>query len=505
MSTEFINDVLTVKGFTVGGIFLFVMFLLYLLRKLVSFRTECWFCSQKVFVNIFKRNSFTCPHCEQYNGFTEDGDYNKPIPAMYHSQLNQRRIHTEVVGHPPVYHNFLCDDCQANQINKIQQLTAFVPLNEANFEAEFSDFNRELEDIFELCTPCLLTVNRETERQDRILAPRLMAHRLDQKRKDKRRWIQPRAWGFIFVITFVRFAAVFATYSLFHTDMRIHNDQINKSHILWLSVYEQRHSVALAGLSLFILSTLLSGRDSLRRIDGLLLAVMSLLFLLSLPMESAVSIVPRKELENHNYRYLLSALSLLISVFWAISHLIGLIKSRKRNRSLPTPQPVQDEIDGFYGPSSEEEQVDEEGEEEEEEEEDVSTTIPSGERTAGTNRDIPGPSNSSRGPVRGGMGSLNLGPPGNLPKKRKEKQRNRRKEDKDEESTSGIDGSSDELSSSVSRRRTRMGSRDDRKGKYTKRRYSGASQFKSLLVAILFGISVGLNLSAALYLSSTKS
>lgn len=88
--------------------------------------------------------------------------------------------------------------------------------------------------------------------------------------------------------------------------------------------------------------------------------------------------------------------------------------------SLPSPQPVEDEIDGFYGSSSEEEQVDEEGEEEEEEE-DVSTTIPSGERTAGTNRDIPGPSNSSRGPVRGGMGSLNLGPPGNLPKKRKGK------------------------------------------------------------------------------------
>ncbi|PIK58877.1 putative transmembrane protein [Apostichopus japonicus] len=353
MSTEFINDVLTVKGFTVGGIFLFVMFLLYLLRKLVSFRTECWFCSQKVFVNIFKRNSFTCPHCEQYNGFTEDGDYNKPIPAMYHSQLNQRRIHTEVVGHPPVYHNFLCDDCQANQINKIQQLTAFVPLNE----------------------------------------------------------IQPRAWGFIFVITFVRFAAVFATYSLFHTDMRIHNDQMDKSHILWLSVYEQRHSVALAGLSLFILSTLLSGRDS-----GHVTLVPALLADGKCRFHR-----PTEELENHNYRYLLSALSLLISVFWAISHLIGLIKSRKRNRSLPTPQPVQDEIDGFYGPSSEEEQVDEEGEEEEEEEEeDVSTTIPSGERTAGTNRDIPGPSNSSRGPVRGGMGSLNLGPPGNLPKKRKD-------------------------------------------------------------------------------------
>lgn len=32
MSTEFISDVLTVKGFTVGGIFLFLMFLLYLLR-----------------------------------------------------------------------------------------------------------------------------------------------------------------------------------------------------------------------------------------------------------------------------------------------------------------------------------------------------------------------------------------------------------------------------------------------------------------------------------------
>lgn len=66
----------------------------------------------------------------------------------------------------------------------------FIFISQGNFEAEFSDFNGELEDIFELCTPCLLTVNREIDRQDRILAPGLMAHRLDQKRRDKRRWVK---------------------------------------------------------------------------------------------------------------------------------------------------------------------------------------------------------------------------------------------------------------------------------------------------------------------------
>ena len=29
------------------------------------------------------RNCWDCLHCEQYNGFTEDGDYNKAIPSQY--------------------------------------------------------------------------------------------------------------------------------------------------------------------------------------------------------------------------------------------------------------------------------------------------------------------------------------------------------------------------------------------------------------------------------------
>ncbi len=30
---------------------------------------NCWFCNVNSKVSIFKRNSWTCPNCNQYNGF----------------------------------------------------------------------------------------------------------------------------------------------------------------------------------------------------------------------------------------------------------------------------------------------------------------------------------------------------------------------------------------------------------------------------------------------------
>lgn len=47
---------------------------------------ECWFCHEKTKVEYAKQNSFTCPSCEQYNGFTEDGDYNKRIPGQVYTE-----------------------------------------------------------------------------------------------------------------------------------------------------------------------------------------------------------------------------------------------------------------------------------------------------------------------------------------------------------------------------------------------------------------------------------
>ena len=46
---------------------------------------QCWFCHQHTKVSYSERNSWRCPRseCGQYNGFKEDGDYNKVDKNMF--------------------------------------------------------------------------------------------------------------------------------------------------------------------------------------------------------------------------------------------------------------------------------------------------------------------------------------------------------------------------------------------------------------------------------------
>ena len=34
-------------------------------------KVSCWFCNEDSHVFVFNKNSWTCPKCEQYNGFTK--------------------------------------------------------------------------------------------------------------------------------------------------------------------------------------------------------------------------------------------------------------------------------------------------------------------------------------------------------------------------------------------------------------------------------------------------
>ncbi|KAI2797682.1 hypothetical protein BLOT_015405, partial [Blomia tropicalis] len=115
----------------------------------IKISRECWFCIKKNSVYLAYFNSFTCVHCQQYNGFSKDGSYNKKIEKQY--EINkfgfcQRSAH--YASHS------LCNSCNKNQEIKIKLLADFVPLNEENFDKEVVEFRKNLESVYKICESC---------------------------------------------------------------------------------------------------------------------------------------------------------------------------------------------------------------------------------------------------------------------------------------------------------------------------------------------------------------
>lgn len=133
---------------------------------MISVVQNCWFCNLDSSVWFTKKNSWTCQHCNQYNGFNEDGDYNKEIKAMH-------QVKKEATSKRKQFHidqsNGLCDHCNYYQQVKIEKLAEFKPKNEENFDAEIKSYKEYLEKIYEICVECKSKVNFEITKQNGIL------------------------------------------------------------------------------------------------------------------------------------------------------------------------------------------------------------------------------------------------------------------------------------------------------------------------------------------------
>ncbi|GLV32478.1 uncharacterized protein CBL_00812 [Carabus blaptoides fortunei] len=137
------------------------------LRPKCSVNVNCWFCNQWTKVVYELQNSWDCPFCEQYNGFTEDGDYNKPIPAQ-HDELMNKQV-SSAVGASTTPNNGLCNSCNNNQQLKIHQLAMFSPIDESKFDEEIERYQKQLERAYRLCPQCEKTVKRTLHKQKSLL------------------------------------------------------------------------------------------------------------------------------------------------------------------------------------------------------------------------------------------------------------------------------------------------------------------------------------------------
>ncbi|KAL6119806.1 tmem201 [Pungitius sinensis] len=143
---------------------------------------NCWFCNQNSVVPFGNRNCWDCPSCDQYNGFQENGDYNKPIPAQYMEHLNHG-----VSGSLPSTTNtqqgvtsqmLLCRKCIKNQTVVIKQLASFVPRDDENYDEEIEAYKHHLEQTYKLCRPCQTVVEYYIKYQNRQLRAVLLNHPL---------------------------------------------------------------------------------------------------------------------------------------------------------------------------------------------------------------------------------------------------------------------------------------------------------------------------------------
>ncbi|KAG5673103.1 hypothetical protein PVAND_003177 [Polypedilum vanderplanki] len=144
----------------------FINFLI-ILRKRFSIKVNCWFCNTNLRVPYNDWNSFKCPKCEQYNGFTEDGDYNKEISAQFSSKLNnisycQRTNQDERMRLSAS--NGFCEFCSRNQEIKVIQLANFRPRCESTYDQEIEEFKQKLDDSYQLCQQCQRHLNKTLNR-----------------------------------------------------------------------------------------------------------------------------------------------------------------------------------------------------------------------------------------------------------------------------------------------------------------------------------------------------
>lgn len=125
-------------------------------RRQFKTRVNCWFCNKNTWVPYVNKNQWTCPGCDQYNGFKEDGDYNKDLQAQYSPKYNKQpvpRTQQQSV-HGTKHVRQLCETCNRNQELKVHQLASFTPTDERNYDEEVEVYKEQLEEAYRLCPSC---------------------------------------------------------------------------------------------------------------------------------------------------------------------------------------------------------------------------------------------------------------------------------------------------------------------------------------------------------------
>ncbi|XP_043268265.1 uncharacterized protein [Venturia canescens] len=128
-------------------------------------KVNCWFCNN--YTQIYRSEShwWKCSSCEQYNGFTKDGDYAYNIPEQSTPiPTNFKMIHPEHhKNENQINAKSLCERCNKNEELKVFQLQNFEP--KGFFNSGLKRFKQELELKYPLCDDCKILVQYVLQKQ----------------------------------------------------------------------------------------------------------------------------------------------------------------------------------------------------------------------------------------------------------------------------------------------------------------------------------------------------
>ncbi|XP_077998575.1 uncharacterized protein LOC144451568 isoform X2 [Glandiceps talaboti] len=278
---------------------------LHVIRNPSHIKVNCWFCNEDTVVPYGNKDCWDCPHCEQYNGFDEEGDYNKPIPAQRQQNLNHSVVtdyhqqYSEPSNHGNSSNNLLCEECNRNQLLKVKQLALFVPHSEANFDNEIEVYQHHLEQIYKLCLRCELVLQQELRQQTQQIQSRVLGRRLKESSvKDVNTSLSKSVTTTPWTVSTLRLLAViFAFVSFVGKLNRNYGNQSNFVmpsllgnflHII-ITIFQIFQSctwiLTLCGMSSTMSSILIAGKDRLSVADSLSLLLWILLLTWQLQLD----------------------------------------------------------------------------------------------------------------------------------------------------------------------------------------------------------------------------
>ncbi|XP_023300051.2 transmembrane protein 201 homolog [Lucilia cuprina] len=148
----------------IGFVVLLVIYKIYIkIRSRFNVTVNCWFCNQNTKVPYLDANSWTCPSCEQYNGFDKDGDYNREIYEQLDCSRSSERFNVSQPSACAIQQtsqNGFCEMCNEAQRLKVEKLAQFEPKNESHWDEELKVYKAQLEDQYRLCSTCDRHLNK---------------------------------------------------------------------------------------------------------------------------------------------------------------------------------------------------------------------------------------------------------------------------------------------------------------------------------------------------------
>lgn len=123
-------------------------------------KVNCWFCNEDQNVEAYKTDGFVCKKCDQYNGFTKDGDYNQVIPEQHYNSLNDQKFNSmrQNANRYTKTTETLCDKCNSEQWMKLRREREFNPDipsdDDEGYEQALRGFRAQLDKEYPLCIKC---------------------------------------------------------------------------------------------------------------------------------------------------------------------------------------------------------------------------------------------------------------------------------------------------------------------------------------------------------------